>query len=154
MLRVYDKLIESRGKTSSVRWEIVLRDEAAEAVQRDLATKAWAPIVNSQLVRLVDFREPSSGSRTNRQDRMPWFAEIVEDATKAPPYMPHAVYSADKAMQHFRRNQAPMLGALIASEGGSVDFIYDATRAARKRWRRKHEIIAADQSSDDYEHER
>jgi DNA relaxase NicK len=154
MLRMYDKLIESRGQVTSVRWELVLREEAAQAVQQELATKAWALLFNSQLVRFVDFREPNSGSRTNRQERMTWFAEIVEDATKAPPYMPHPVYSADKAMQHFRRNQAPMLAALIASEGGSVDFIYDATRNARKRWRRKHEIIAADQISDAHEHER
>ncbi len=80
---------------------------------------------------------------------MAWFEAIVGDTTKAPPYMPHPVYSAEKSMQHFRRNQAPTLAALLASEGGAVDFIYDAMVEGRKRWRPKHEMIAADQPSDD-----
>ncbi len=147
MLRVYDKLIESGGVIASVRWELVLRDEAAQAVQRELATKAWAPLFNSQLVRFVDFRDPDSSERAARRERMPWFQLIVGDATKAPPYMPHPVYSAEKSMQHFRRNQAPTLAALVASEGGGVDFIYDAVAEGRKRWRAKHEMIAADQPS-------
>ena len=78
---------------------------------------------------------------------MPWFELIVGDATKAPPYMPHPVYSAEKSMQHFRQNQAPMLGALIASEGGSVDFIYEGVAEGRRRWKRKHAIIASDSGS-------
>jgi len=154
MLRVYDKLIESGGKVDAVRWELVLREEAAQARQRDLATGSWAQLFNAELLRFVDFREPESGDRTNRRERMAWYSEIVEDVTKAPPYMPHPVYSADKAMQHFRRNQAPMLAALVASEGGSVDFIYEAVTEGRKRWRQKHEIIARDEASGDYGDER
>lgn len=149
MLRIYDKLLQSRGEVSSVRWELVLRDEAAQAVQRDLATGAWAPLFNSQLVRLVDFRDPTSSDRAARRGRMPWFESIVGNVMKAPPYMPHPVYSAEKSMQHFRRNQAPMLGALIASEGGAVDFIYEAVTAGRRRWTQKHAMVAADVGESD-----
>ena len=59
--------------------------------------------------------------------------------------MPQPVYSAEKSMRHFRRNQAPMLAALVASEGGAIDFIYDAVREGRRRWRRRHEIVAREE---------
>ena len=52
-------------------------------------------------------------------------------------------------MQHFRRNQAPMLAALIASERGSVDFIYEAAVEGRNRWKPKHKMIANDFPTDD-----
>lgn len=67
---------------------------------------------------------------------------------KAPPYMPQRVYSAERSMQHFLRNQAPMLGALIASEGGSVDFIYRGVADSRKRWKPRHRLVAEDGRSD------
>jgi hypothetical protein len=141
MLRIYDKSIESGGKTESVRWELVLRDEAAQAVQRELATTAWAPLFNSQLARFVDFREPDSSERAARRERMPWCDAIVGDVTKAPPYMPRPVYSAEKSMAHFERNQAPVLAALMQNQGGDTAWFYRGIREGR-RWKQKHAIIA------------
>jgi hypothetical protein len=51
-------------------------------------------------------------------------------------------------MEHFRRNQAPMLAALVVSEGGQVDFIHTALREGRRRSTTKHRLIAGEISPD------
>jgi hypothetical protein len=147
MLRVYDKAIESKGTVNAIRWELVLRKQAAQAVQGELAVKQWAQLFGAQFLRFVDFRDRSVHSKPQRCPQMTWYAEIVGDVTKARPYMPRPIYAADKSMRHFRRNQAPMLAALVANEGGSVDFIYKALKEGRQRWRQKHHIIAQDQGA-------
>ena len=147
MLRIYDKAIESRGSVNAIRWELVLRKQAAQAIQRDLAVKPWTQTFNAQLLRFADFRERNAGPKIGRCPRLGWYDEIIGDVVKARPYMPTPVYSAEKSMEHFRRNQAPTLAALVASEGGAVDFIFEGVRDGKKRWRSKHKVIAGDVAS-------
>jgi DNA relaxase NicK len=142
--RVYDKARESGGAIDAVRWELVLRKQAAKAAQRDLALKPWELVFGAQFARFVDFRSPAIAKVARRQ-RLGWYQEIIGDVTKARPYMPTPIYSAEKSMEHFRRNQAPTLAALVASEGGSVDFIHKALREGPSRWRTKHRLIAGDE---------
>ncbi len=144
VLRVYDKAKQSRGAVMSIRWELVLRKQAAQAIQRDLAVRAWAPLFNSQLLRFADFRDREADPKIARCPRLWWYDEIIGDVTKARPYMPTPVYSAEKSMRHFKRNQAPVLAALVASQGGAIDWLHQGLRDARRRWTEKHRIIAND----------
>jgi len=144
MLRVYDKGIQSKGKLDAIRWELMLRKEAAAAIQRELAVKDWASLFGAQLLRLADFKERTAHSKLKKCPQLAWYLEIVGDVEKARPYMPEPVYSAAKSMDHFQRNQAPTLAALVANQEGDVGFIYAALNEGRKRWKPKHRLIAGD----------
>jgi hypothetical protein len=52
------------------------------------------------------------------------------------------LYSAEESMAWFEKYVFPTLAALIASEGGSYDFILGGLGPARERWTAKHKLIA------------
>jgi hypothetical protein len=66
-----------------------------------------------------------------------------DDATKAPPCMPVPIYSAEKSMEHFERNRAPMLAALMQNQGGDTEWLYAGLRNGRRRRGVKHRLIAS-----------
>lgn len=142
MLRVYDKGAESKGRIDAIRWELELKKEAAEQAAYPIAIKSWPRLFSSYLQRFVDFRDATSNVRSNRRDRLHWWEEIMSDYEPAPPYVRDALYSAEKSRAWFEKFVMPTVAALVASEGGSYDFILEGLRSARERWTAKHRIIA------------
>ncbi len=142
MLRVYDKRAESHGKHDSIRWELELKQEAAERAAYPVAIKSWGPLFSSYMRRFVDFRDPGSNARARRRTRLAWWEEIISSIEPAPPYVREVLYSAAKSRAWFDKFVMPTVAALVASEGGSYDFILEGLQPAKERWTAKHRIIA------------
>jgi Replication initiation factor len=78
--------------THGVRWELRLRDQRATAAARACRSSRGLRDFWHQVLLLVDFRERSTevdrrhGGRRSR--RLDWFAELVGDQERQPPYAP------------------------------------------------------------------
>jgi len=142
MVRVYDKGAESGGAIDAIRWELQLRDEAAQTVVRQLWRGNWGDVWASRLVQLVDFRDRSAKGLVDRCPRMEWFEGIVGDAEKATVYEARPVTSAERVDDWLHRQVAPSLAAMMVRYGGDVEYVAGLMKHGRGRWRTRHRLLA------------
>jgi hypothetical protein len=142
-LRVYDKEAQSGGSIASVRWEVEVRDDHAQAMAERLVTDPWGDVWSSFLVRIVDFRERAADVNISRCPRLGWFLELVGDGVHARVRVAAPDVSFEAAVEFCERQVFPLLSAVLAGKGGDVGWLVERLMVNRDRWRVKHRLIAA-----------
>ncbi len=131
--------MESDGEIDAIRWEIQLRDEAADQAAELLLDKPVQSVYESLLVGLADFRKVSKGNSARRQ-RAPWFRKLVGETRKAKLAVPQPVKTVEKIESWIRKQVAPSLSALVAGLGGDMGIVDDLINEGRKHWKAAHRI--------------
>lgn len=142
-LRVYDKALETKGETDSIRWELEFRDEAAGSALDALILGRWGEVWASRLVQFADFRDPESNTNVSRRARVAWFRALVDAAVKAAVYFPSPMRTVAEVREWFRRQVAPTLALLVTADAGDLSVVYDALDEGRRRMGAKHRAILA-----------
>jgi hypothetical protein len=146
-LKVYDKSIESGGAIDAVRWELMVRDEAAQSLVDVAYKRRWGKLWAARVVQLIDFRDRTVASSMERCPRLPWFAAIVGDATKArvyDPTPPRTLGDLDRWIEH---QVGPSFTTKLIASGGDIgalqDFVTELAVRSKSRIRAKHKLMIA-----------
>lgn len=138
-LRIYDKEKESEGEIDAIRWELQLRDEAANQAALMVLSKSYQEAYTSILVGIADFREMSK-KNTKRCSRLPWFRNLVGEAQKASLALPQSVKTIEKMELWLRRQVAPSLAAVTLASGGDLGVVEELIRDGQKRFNPAHRM--------------
>ncbi len=95
----------------------------------------------------MDFRDRSVSQFTARCPRLPWFAELVGDATKARVYDPTPPRTLDDLDRWIEHQVGPSFTTKLIASGGDVgalqDYITDLAVRSKSRIRTKHKLMIA-----------
>jgi hypothetical protein len=144
-LRYYNKDLESGGEQKCYRWEMELRDKAAEmlAVQITAAgLDGFGDVVRGRLRQIIDYREPTS-IHTERRPLCAWWAILVGDAKKLPGYLPVLDKTFLQSVAWFKDTLAPMVHTFVKGFEGDVEFFYEMIRDGESRIKAKHRRLLA-----------
>lgn len=139
MLRIYDKGMESNGVIDAVRWELQLRDEAADRACELVLETNLAEAYLAVLVGLADFRKVSNDN-SSRRPRMAWFKKLVGEAQKATLALPKPVKTIEGMEIWLRRQVAPSLAAVVTASGGDLDIVDELVNDGKKRMKAAHRM--------------
>lgn len=139
--RAYDKNLESDGEVDAIRYEMQLRDEAAETMVKALldAPGDWGSAMAVRLVSMVDFREPGLVNTASRP-RMPWYEELVGGLKRARCYPPEDQRDFADLFEYYWATHAQNI-AVIMHRMGEAGMEQLAVEGKRK-WREKHRRLA------------
>jgi len=138
-LRIYDKNKESKGEIDAIRWELQLRDEAADRAAELVLDKNLPESYLATLVGLADFRKVSNDN-VSRRPRASWFKKLVGEAHKATLPKPQSVKTVEKTENWLRKQVSPSLAMVVAASGGDLSILEDIAIDGRKRLKPTHRI--------------
>jgi len=138
-LRVYDKNKQSKGEIDSIRWELQLRDEAADRAAELVLNRNLPEAYLATLVGLAGFRKVS-GDNVSRRPRAPWFKKLVGEAQKATLSKPQQVKTIEKTENWLRKQVSPSLAMVVEAGGGDLAILEDMAIDGRKRLKPIHRI--------------
>ena len=133
MARVYNKDWESEGKMDAIRWELELRDEAADRAGKLAILHGLQEEYASQLVSVADFKDVTSDGNSARRPRTAWFEKLVGDAKKASLGLPQPVRTVEEMESWLRRQGAPTMATLVKAKGGDLGIIEELLEDGGKR---------------------
>ncbi len=128
---------KSNGEIDAIRWELQLRDEAADHAAKLVLSGSTQQAYTSLLVGLADFRE-ASNSNTTRRPRTAWFLNLVGEAEKALLALPQPIKTVEKMELWLRKQVAPTLAAVVTAQGGDLQLITTLLTEGRRRWKAQH----------------
>ena len=141
-VRVYDKEEESGGLVPATRWELELRDEAAQSMLKRLPTRRWGMVWAERLVQMVDFKDRAVDEKPSRCPRLPWFESLVGSASKEQGvYTPKPVQGLDRVRKWYRRACAASTATIVMADGGDMTFVIDTAKCGESRMKSKHWVM-------------
>jgi hypothetical protein len=154
MLRVYDKTVESKGKSIGNRWEVEFHDTKANAcLSQWLAGMAFNErTANKLLVDMVlgtvDFRDRSKGDK-NRKRCLPldWFTKMCDLLAAVPVRLRAArpIPSMQRTVDYLKKSVAPSLAAMAKVLGAKFDwFLSEQIKDGDRRMTNQRRKMVAD----------
>lgn len=127
-IRYYDKSVESKGKIDAFRLECELRDDRAKAAFKAIVSlhgesvdELLPAVIGGLVVGSLDFVDRSSGDRLERQDRLVWWRDFVDEVgSRICLSVARARPSLERTLEWVKRQVSPSL-ALIADVLGGFD---------------------------------
>lgn len=125
MLRIYDKLYESKGENKSIRWELQLRRKLAdEAFQKlllfsDGKPKDMAKFIAATVLGKISFIDRSTGDKNlERCSILPWFQQLIERTTLPIKLrVPREKTTLQKSINHVDKSASKTLGKFAKKMG-------------------------------------
>ena len=139
ILRVYDKNMESEGDIDAIRWELQLRDEAADRAAELILNSNLPDAYLAVLVGLADFRIVSNDN-SSRRPRTPWFKKLVGEAQKATLALPKPVKTIEGMERWLRKQVAPSLAAVVTARGGDLGVVEGLLQYGKGRMKSAHRL--------------
>jgi hypothetical protein len=143
-LRIYDKEAESGGKVVATRWEVELRDEAAQLALSEMVTGPWGPLWAALVVGHIDFRQRWLDMNVTRCPRSEWFAELVAAARKWLAYPPKDPRGVEDVRHWLRKQVVAALATVVAADGGDIGPLWGLIEEGRERMSKAHWRMVAD----------
>jgi hypothetical protein len=127
-VRVYDKLLESRGAIDAVRFELETAGDVAELLFAELADCDDDEVFKRKLRRVlagaVDFRDRGQERNVDRMPRLSWWAAVVDALAEPLRMVAHHVTPAlQSTLEYLRRSYSKTLAItriVIQSAGFST----------------------------------
>ena len=141
-MRVYDKYRESKGKINSIRWELQMRDDAAQQMLLDLvaAGDEWGRAVREHFVSFIDFRDQRTKNVT-RGVRMEFYRQMMHEAKRVKMYPPKAARTMEELVEWKFKTQAPTLAVMERVYGR--DMVDAMIEHGRTRLKPHHRALMA-----------
>lgn len=131
MVRIYDKKLEffSRHNVTCpyewVRWEMELKkDRANQAVKQLLETHSLSTVCIGILSHYLRFIVPDNSVRSRCSNDTVWDC-FINDIKGISLYVPDSQKTIEDTKRWLNKYVGASLSAVIESDGGSLDFIYD-----------------------------
>lgn len=155
MLRVYDKRLEQNGKnadsdapeimTDWVRWELELHGDRADRAVKELASgKELGEVcvgVLGNYMRVINL-DNSNKSRCSIDATWEWFLNGIAPLKL---YVKKEKRTLDDSRRWLQRQVAPTLTAVVAADGGSIEFVEKMVYLGLNRLNKRHlDMIAAE----------
>lgn len=139
-LRVYDKGAESKGEIDAVRFELVLKQEAAESFIHQLLARPdlAGQIIAGHLQAFVDFRELSEDHHTERRPVMAWWAELLGAVVKAETYVLKVARTIEDKLAWLEKGVSATLALAMKHWKGDIEHLYRLLHIGENKLRPKH----------------
>ena len=145
-LKVYDKLLESRGTLDCIRWELRLSGERAETAFECLASSLSLASFVRKLTQYVggcvDFKADPDETHLDRRERLPWWQKLLDVIDSARLVVHRTIPPLQKSLNYLRETWAKKLAlGRVIIEGLGGDFfgwVSDVVDEGEKRidWNR------------------
>ena len=150
-LRVYDKEAQSRGEIKANRWELQMRDEAAETMMAQMlehrSPKGWGKLMVSRLIAFVDFRDSTkamnSTAVTRDRPRLRWFTALVGMISKGMAYPPVLPRTVQQLLGWIDQSVGVALAVGFRFWEGDLTELREIVRRGEDRFRPKHLAMLA-----------
>lgn len=139
LARIYDKEAESDGRIDAIRWELQLRDEAADRAAKLVLSRNLPEAYLAVLVGFADFKKVSNDN-TSRRPRAAWFKKLVGQAQKATLALHQPVKTIEDMEIWVKRQVSPTLSALVEARGGDMGVVEDLLAYGQKHMKTTHRM--------------
>ncbi len=128
-VRVYDKLLESKGEIDCIRWEVEFCSDRARLIGRMLAdcddVAALEKTIGELIGGHIDFRERGDERHVDRRVRLAWWATFLEELGCARIALVRVKSSLQSGATSFARQYRKTLAQIrVVCERTGVDFFW------------------------------
>ncbi len=141
-LRVYDKDEQSGGLIPATRWELQVRDDAAERMLKRLVLERWGKVWAERLLQMVEFVDRTVDEKPRRCPRLGWFEALVGSAEKEQGvYAPKPLPTLEQRRKWFKTTCGPTAAMIVKDDGGDIGFLLETVKSGESRLKSKHRTM-------------